>query len=125
MNSTVFTVGLACLVLGAILGMIGKHLQDTKYFKEMADFTRDQMRKVMKEDEEIIGRLTKENNRLQIELMEKAAKSVVSNNKVIFVPREMMPEADKAIITDEKFFTDLAHEPLPDDWEDIDFGGKF
>ena len=119
MNSTVFTVGLACLVVGAILGMVVKHIQDTKYFKELADFSTQQMRKVMREDEEIIEelygkieRLTAENNRLQIENA-KNFKPVSCSAKIVN-PEEVR-----------KFFTNLTVEALPDDWEDIDFGGNF
>lgn len=111
MNSTMFLVAVACTIFGAIGGMIAKHVLDTKYFNELADFSTQQMRKVMREDEEIIDRLygkiihlTSENNRLQVEKM-------VSNKKINF--RET-----------EQFFEDLCKEALPED-NDIDFGGNF
>lgn len=99
--------------------MVVKHLQDTKYFNEFADFSTQQMRKVMKEDEEIIEkknneivRLTAENNRLQVENA-KNFKPISCSAKIVN-PEEVR-----------KFFTNLTVEALPDDWEDIDFGGKF
>lgn len=99
--------------------MVVKHLQDARYFKEMADFTRDQLRKVMREDEEIIEkknneivRLTAENNRLQVENA-KNFKPISYSAKIVN-PEEVR-----------KLFTNLTVEALPDDWEDIDFGGKF
>lgn len=99
--------------------MVVKHLQDTKYFNELADFSTQQMRKVMKEDEEIIEkknneivRLTAENNRLQVENA-KNFKPISYSAKIVN-PEEVR-----------KFFTNLTIEALPDDWEDIDFGGNF
>lgn len=99
--------------------MVVKHLQDARYFKEMADFTREQLRKVMREDEEIIEkknseivRLTAENNRLQVENA-KNFKPISYSAKIVN-PEEVR-----------KFFTNLTVEALLDDWEDIDFGGKF
>ena len=111
MNSTLFLVAVGCTMVGAIGGMIAKHIQDTKHIKALSDFSLQHMRKITREDEEVIRglyakieRLTAENNRLQ-------AERAISSKPISF--RET-----------EKFFEDLCKEALPED-NGIDVGGNF
>lgn len=122
MNSTVFTVAVVSAVVGAIFGVLVKHILDTRNYTEVCNWYLDEARKVDERDKVIkdlqkqINRLTEENNRLQIENARTLHPYTVSASTKIVNPEEVR-----------KFFLDMAREePLPDHFaDDIDFGGKF
>ena len=125
MNSTVFAVAVVSAVVGAIFGVLVKHILDTRNFTEVCNWYLDEARKVDERDKVIeglqkqINRLTEENNRLQIErnmfdVTHFKASAPIKGVKIIN-PEEVR-----------KFFLDITSEPLPDHFnDDIDFGGKF
>lgn len=122
MNSTVFAVAVVSTVVGAIFGVLVKHILDTRDFKDVYYWYLDEARKVdernkvIKDLQKQINRLTEENNRLQIENARTLHPYTVSASTKIVNPEEVR-----------KFFIDMAREePLPDHFaDDIDFGGKF
>ena len=120
MNSTVFAVAVISCVVGAIFGVLVKHILDTRLSNEVCRWYADEATKVDERDKVIndlqkqINRLTEENNRLQIENC-----------------KNFKPVSYKVVNPEEvrKFFIDIDMarvEPLPDHFnDDIDFGGKF
>ena len=120
MNSTVFAVAVISSVVGAIFGVLVKHIIDARLFNEVCRWYADEATKVDERDKVIkdlqkqINRLTEENNRLQIE-------NCKNFKPFSYTAKIVNPEEVR------KFFLDLAREEsLPDHFnDDIDFGGKF
>lgn len=113
MDSTVFTVAVIGCVVGAIFGVLVKHILDTRNYTEVCNWYLDEARKVDERDK-IIKRLVKENSRLQIEVADS------KYNKIADAMGVHNPEDVR------KFFLNITDEPLPDHFnDDIDFGGKF
>lgn len=126
MNSTVFAVAVVSAVVGAIFGVLVKHILDMRGYDQVCRWYVEESEKVDEMDKVISGlqkqinRLTEENNRLQIErnmfdVTHFKASAPIKGVKIIN-PEEVR-----------KFFIDMARvEPLPDHFnDDIDFGGKF
>ena len=125
MNSTVFAVAVVSAVVGAIFGVIVKHIIDMRGYDQVCRWYVEESEKVDEMDKVISGlqkqinRLTEENNRLQIErnmfdVTHFKASAPIKGVKIIN-PEEVR-----------KFFLDITSEPLPDHFnDDIDFGGKF
>lgn len=111
MNSTVFAVAVVSAVVGAIFGVLVKHILDTRDFKDVYYWYLDEARKVDERDK-VISDLQDEINRLHTALAVKSLKEVRDHMKK--VTNEMC---------NVKFF-DV--NDLPDHFnDDIDFGGKF
>lgn len=118
MNSTVFAVAVVSAVVGAIFGVLVKHIIDIRGWNQVCNWYVDEAMKVDEMDKIIsdlhkqINRLTEENNRLQIENC-----------------KNFKPVSYKVVNPEEvrKFFIDMAREEsLPPHFnDDIDFGGKF
>lgn len=120
MNSTVFAVAVISSVAGAIFGVLVKHILDIRGWNQVCRWYVEEAEKVDERDK-VIRDLQDEINRLHTALAVKSLKNV--SNKVVFVPKELLPEPNMAIVTDKKFFdmNDL-HSNFGDD---VDFGGKF
>lgn len=120
MNSTVFAVAVIGCVVGAIFGVLVKHIIDIRGWNQVCNWYVDEAMKVDERDKVIkdlqkqINRLTEENNRLQIE-------NCKNFKPFSYTAKIVNPEEVR------KFFIDMAKvEPLPDHFnDDIDFGGKF
>lgn len=107
MNSTVFAVAVISSVVGAVFGVLVKHILDTRNFTEVCNWYLDEARKVDERDK-VISDLQDEINRLHTALAVKSLRQVT----------QVKPSSDMQV------FYDLANKPLPD-CDDIDFGGKF
>lgn len=109
MNSTVFAVAVVSAVVGAIFGVLVKHILDTRNFTEVCNWYLDEARKVDERDK-VIKDLQDEINRLHTALAVKSLRQVAG--KVMLVPDN---NAEFFDVND-----------LPDHFnDDIDFGGKF
>lgn len=108
MNSTVFAVAVVSSVVGAIFGVLVKHILDMRGYDQVCRWYVEEAEKVDERDKVING-LQDEINRLHTALAVKSLRQVT---------------AKPIKVSDMKFFTDLSHTPLPD-CDDIDFGGKF
>ena len=120
MNSTVFAVAVISCVVGAIFGVLVKHIIDMRGYDQVCRWyveeseKVDEMDKIISDLQKQINRLTEENNRLQIE-------NCKNFKPFSYTAKIVNPEEVR------KFFIDMAREEhLPDHFgDDIDFGGKF
>lgn len=108
MNSTVFAVAVVSAVAGAIFGVLVKHILDTRLFNEVCRWYADEATKVDERDK-VIKDLQDEINRLHTALAVKSLRQVT----------QVKPSSDMQV------FYDLVNKPLPEGFDDIDFGGKF
>lgn len=109
MNSTVFAVAVVSSVVGAVFGVLVKHILDTRSYDQVCRWYVEESEKVDERDK-VISDLHEEINRLHTALAVKSLRQVT---------------AKPIKVSDMKFFADLSHTPLPEGFDDIDFGGKF
>ena len=111
-ESTVFLIGMICLMVGAVLGVIIHYIVSERHIADLNEELLSKFERIKKQNE-IIRRLIDENNRLQVENV----KNRINARKLtkIMSPNHLTG-----------FFEEIVDEPLPDHFaDDIDFGGKF
>ena len=107
MNSTVFAVAVISNVVGAIFGVLVKHILDMRGYDQVCRWYVEEAEKVDERDK-VIKDLQNEINLLHKALAVKSLRQVT----------QVKPSSDMQV------FYDLVNKPLPD-CDDIDFGGKF
>ena len=109
MNSTVFAVAVISCVVGAVFGVLVKHILDTRSYDQVCRWYVEESEKVDERDK-VIEDLQKEINRLHEALAVKSLKEV--NKNIVRLAEEGFQFFD---VND-----------LPEHFnDDIDFGGKF
>ena len=109
MNSTVFAVAVISCVVGAVFGVLVKHILDTRSYDQVCRWYVEESEKVDERDK-VIEDLQKEINRLHEALAVKSLKEVNKN----------------IVILAEEGFQFFDVNDLPEHFnDDIDFGGKF
>lgn len=111
MDSTVFAVAVIGCVVGAIFGVLVKHILDNRNYTEVCNWYLDEARKVDERDK-VISDLQDEINRLHEALAVKSLKEV----------NEHMKKVTNEMCNVEFFDVNDLPEHFNDD---IDFGGKF
>ena len=112
MTSEIFAAVVISGTAGAILGVLIKHIQDTRVIKEINDLCSDHVRDV----------------RAECERYEAELKKIITRQDAIITAQQtqtLTAQPRKIKFQDAtKFFDLLAKEPLPTDWQEIDFPGS-